>query len=750
MSSDLKNTIGGHDHHLYIVPNQRLQQWMMYRALNIQKLPMIESFCMTDRQFIQECLLHDVNWQETLLLDDLSAVLWIADHIKNDHSQKHLLDLAQATYKAYQKLLKFNVTLNQCLNYLPNPSQKAFVDRMTMLTAAAQKEQIIFLDQAIKAFANGLIKIPAEYQNRKVIVYGFDEITPLHQAFFEQIHSQGLLIEYEDIDTITVGNVKKYQYNTAQEELTDALLWLKKQPVDSVSAIVISDLEVNYQETYHSILSILDPEIIRLPLTQVSAQFSISHGEPLLTYPLVQDLLNQIEQQHDQVSKNFYEWIMWLKNKLIESQWGQKYTLSSAEYQLVQSVWKLIEKLQSLSALFNVMSFNYFLFLFKSALSLHIFQPQSLNNHHMVLGLLEAAALPLDAVWLLRSDRSRFPQSLSKDLLIPALLQEKYNFPHAHIQREATYLQSVLKRLFRKDRTCQYHLSYASYDAKGHECNNSFVIDDLIPSEYIFIEKQTPIIIPSTVSKISFETQEKRESHAPLALSASQLNAFYQCPFLGWAKTLNNSEPSWLNPKALFDPRVFGQVVHQWTQSVLVQNSPILWPEAWPSELITHVRDTLETLRDKVFIDFRPDLYEYQVEKVIYYQSEFFKVKGRIDIYCPQQHTIVDIKLRSQSVSKVWARSEPQDWQGPIYALAHAHEETKLGLLHLAKNDYLYTLAPVHNYFAEWELLLKNLYESWNSGQYEPMPRDSNLCKKCAYRFGCRFTLSKEGDLNES
>jgi probable DNA repair protein len=164
-------------------------------------------------------------------------------------------------------------------------------------------------------------------------------------------------------------------------------------------------------------------------------------------------------------SRTMRDWIVWLKEWIDAWGWAQERTLNSAEYQCVDTLHDVIPALYSLDALQSSFTFHEFLSSLYDLLKSTLFQTETQDKPIQVLGLLEAAGLSFDNVWVLGLTADNNPAKAMPHPLIPTQVQVQCDMPHSTPERELRVAQRLLERLIVG--ADQVTLSYAGQDDKG-------------------------------------------------------------------------------------------------------------------------------------------------------------------------------------------------------------------------------------------------------------------------------------------
>ncbi len=173
-------------------------------------------------------------------------------------------------------------------------------------------------------------------------------------------------------------------------------------------------------------------------------------------YSLTQDFYNRLHLLH-QASLN--ELGRKKSEKLLPSEWAETFnkqlgmlgwpgerTLDTLEYQQVNVWQELLNGFGKLDAVFPSMSFND-AYTYLSQISQDTqFQAQTTTSPVQVLGVLEAAGMLFDHVWVMNLDNDHWPPAPKPNALIPLALQKQLNMPRSSAERELNLAKSLTQR----------------------------------------------------------------------------------------------------------------------------------------------------------------------------------------------------------------------------------------------------------------------------------------------------------------
>lgn len=183
-------------------------------------------------------------------------------------------------------------------------------------------------------------------------------------------------------------------------------------------------------------------------LKTVVAEWRDCDGECLC--PQLYDQLQQFDQLRKQAfaSNQFpSQWVVSWLERLAAMGWPGERTLDSLEYQQAQSWRETLEDFAVLDAVLGKISSSRALRTFTQLLQERSFQPQTRPSPVQILGVLESAGLPFDAIWMINLDDETWPPAPRPNPLLSLTQQVNYQLPHCSAERELLYAQRLLKRL---------------------------------------------------------------------------------------------------------------------------------------------------------------------------------------------------------------------------------------------------------------------------------------------------------------
>lgn len=143
--------------------------------------------------------------------------------------------------------------------------------------------------------------------------------------------------------------------------------------------------------------------------------------------------------------------VVWAEvfNTLLQAtHWQGDRGISSYEYQAVQSFDRVLQQLASLESLVDKISANEAIKRLTQLCKAQIFQPERKTQASIqVMGMLEATAEPLDAIWVMGMNDHVWPPIARHNALLPADLQRNARTPNASSEVQTAFAQAIHQRL---------------------------------------------------------------------------------------------------------------------------------------------------------------------------------------------------------------------------------------------------------------------------------------------------------------
>ena len=156
-----------------------------------------------------------------------------------------------------------------------------------------------------------------------------------------------------------------------------------------------------------------------------------------------QSVAERVRQQTQ--SAPFAHWAEEFAQRLDILGWPGPRSLDSIEYQQYQHWLSLLEDFTKLDNSAAPLSATDALAQLTRMAQATVFQAQSHDSQIQVLGLLEAAGLEFDQLWIAGMDDRQWPQASAINPLLPVDLQQQYHLPRSSAQQELNLAKQLLQ-----------------------------------------------------------------------------------------------------------------------------------------------------------------------------------------------------------------------------------------------------------------------------------------------------------------
>lgn len=145
-------------------------------------------------------------------------------------------------------------------------------------------------------------------------------------------------------------------------------------------------------------------------------------------------------------SATFSEWAGLFNRLLGVLGWPGERILNSEEYQVVEEWLKLLQDMTTLDVTTPQQNYYQALQILKGMAAAKPFQPKTPPANVQILGVLEAAGLCFDHLWISGMDDHAWPAQPSPNPFIPKQLQRELKMPHASAERELEYCNKMTQQ----------------------------------------------------------------------------------------------------------------------------------------------------------------------------------------------------------------------------------------------------------------------------------------------------------------
>lgn len=194
-------------------------------------------------------------------------------------------------------------------------------------------------------------------------------------------------------------------------------------------------------------------QVGRQLLITCAAEFCDTEQQPLCPN-FYQGLkrFDQIAKLHTNKRYLTSEWLKVFTEQLQCLGWPGERSLDTLEYQQLQAWQETLNEFNSLDLAVAALSLSDALSVLRRCLQQNSFQAQTRKSPLQILGILEAAGLPFDYLWVTGLDDETWPPAPSPNPLLPLSLQVSNNAPQSSAEREALYASRHTQRWYESAR----------------------------------------------------------------------------------------------------------------------------------------------------------------------------------------------------------------------------------------------------------------------------------------------------------
>ncbi len=223
------------------------------------------------------------------------------------------------------------------------------------------------------------------------------------------------------------------------------------------------------------------------------------------------------------------EWQEIFQTILTTIHWPGSYILDSQEYQTYERWLNLLNEFQQLDLIAEPISFQSALSMLKTIAIHTIFQPSKKNARVHFFGLLEAAGLPIEQLWVTGMSEEEFPANVKLNPFIPPPIQRHYALPHATHEIEHEFAAQLMQQFVTGSNEVVF--SYLS-QKEGIKIKESPFINSFVTKVFSSELEKKPLVLEII----------KEQENIPLVLhekikgGTTLLKNQAICPFRAFAK----------------------------------------------------------------------------------------------------------------------------------------------------------------------------------------------------------------------
>jgi len=513
------------------------------------------------------------------------------------------------------------------------------------------------------------------------------------------------------------------------------------------------------------------------------------------------------KRQETKKTRPISQWIPLFIELLTILGWPGERSLNSHEYQVVQNSWlPLLNEYATFDTILTPQTYPTALHYLTCLATSTIFQPESPEAPIQVLGLLEAAEIPFEHLWVIGLDDATWPSRPKPNPFIPLRLQKTLNMPNASADRELLYCQQLTKQLqfSAKHLIISYPLKQDDTELRPSALLKNFTplpFNQLTLDDYI--SPADTLFHTQLLENIQDEMAPPISPREEIRGGASIFKKQAECPFKAFTELRLHARKIEETTIGL-RPQDRGSMVHKaleliWRElhdlsNLLMQSDEQLYDiiqrhaKTAFTEII-HFMDkansryfTLELQRlekllwdwlhiEKLRPPFRVIAEEKEVTATIGHITASLRI-DRIDELPDGSQLIIDYKTGNHNEAKKWFGERPDEPQLPLYCLiqpemtagiafAQIHpshmeiigaSQTNLNIKSIKiLPEIKHADAAVWNEQTHhWRHHLTNLGNAFYEGHAAVHPKDINLtCRQCNLQSICRIHTRNTEDNTE-
>lgn len=800
-----------------------------------------------------------INAAPLLLTTTQESFIWekIISKSKTSHQLLQVSETAELVRSAWGLLKQWQVDLTLPI-FTSSEDYAALTEWITEFQKRCAEnnwlDSATLVDVVIQKIQSKQIKLPNE-----IILIGFTEINPQLQVLFkhgnvsqyeflrDEINCQRISLIDTEAEIMTLARWAKslYSENTnisigcvipSLDKIRDRVQQLFSEVFthDPSAFNISAGKNLPCYPIIHSALQLLNlhkPTISLDNLSEILASPFIGHAEQerlrrfKFDSRLRQDNISQIDltksiadessainkfcPRFAELIKNFYhfinttstektyhEWADIFSEALASLGWPGERSLSSIEYQIVENWLKVLVEFASLDQISAPVNYEQALHTLQKMISRAVFQPKTPQAPIQILGVLEAASIPFDYLWVAGMDDISWPPQPKPNPFIPKSLQRELHMPHATAERELMFCRNMVTQF--KHGAAQVIFSHAEKNDEL-ELQASPLIRNLPQSHFIdlhlpeYTSATEQIFASKSIEIIFDDTAPPVQDNEVIRGGVSVLKQQALCPFKAYAEwRLHARELE--QPLPGLRPKDRGEIVHKileliWNK-LQKQAALIALDDTKLMECITRsIDETFMASKLTSHIDYpqylslekqrltslihdwlqiekeRPEFTVTNNEKNTQINIGPLKLNvriDRIDELSDGTKMIIDYKTGKHNDINNWFSDRPEEPQLPLYSLLDRDKTSAISFAQVAQGENCfkgvsrYTLdikgiklipeikkaatLSWEDQLNKWQTILTKLSHDFHSGIATVNPKDPpQTCEWCSLQPLCRI-----------
>jgi len=497
----------------------------------------------------------------------------------------------------------------------------------------------------------------------------------------------------------------------------------------------------------------------------------------------LQRLLRRVEKQlrKPPPEQQASEWSRSIADLLDAFGWPGDRTPGSDEFQTLEAWRGLLSNLASLDLAAPPMNFVQAVDWLRRQSADTRFQVEDQGAPVQVMGMLEAAGLRFDHLWIMGLHDEALPAPANPNPFLPTLLQRQHRLPHSSPERELEFASKLMDRLIAS--APDVVLSYPETEADRALTPSPLVagglwLDDMHEVADGWISRMRASAVFDQIADETGPALPRSESTG----GSSIFKDMAACPFRAFARYRLGARP--LEDADLgLSYRDRGTTVHKALEFIWRElGSRARLMELAPQELESLIAGAADAAVAKLGPGIGRDIEKLRLQRLlpkwldIEKERAEFNIAGieterevaigglqiktradRVDVLPDGRQIILDYKTGVLQ-SRGWEGERPDEPQLPLYCVAsdqpvagaafailRADELGFRGLtasdvrLPKSKNMPIDPAVPFHHQLLEWRGVLEHLAQDFRGGKAEVDPKRDNTCDNCGLRALCRI-----------
>jgi ATP-dependent helicase/nuclease subunit B len=455
--------------------------------------------------------------------------------------------------------------------------------------------------------------------------------------------------------------------------------------------------------------------------------------------------------------------------------WPGDRSLSSDEFQTVEAWRDLLSSLASLDVVVPAMNFAQIIdWLHESAANTR-FQVEDEGAPVQVMGMLEAAGLRFDHLWIMGLHDEALPAAANPNPFLPTALQRQHNLPHCSAARELEFAATLMQRLLRS--AGDVVLSYP--ETKG---DRTLSPSPLVPEgSWLDVEEERNTDSWTSVLETLTDETAPEFAQGDSTGGASLFKDMAACPFRAFAKHRLGARPM-EDPDLGLNYRDRGTTVHKALEVIWHElGSHARLMELSPQVLEALIAQGADAAVAKLGPGIGRDLEKRRLQRLLTEWLEIEKSRPAFTVAGIEAERVctisgVQVKMRADRVdelpggreiildyktgqlkSRGWEGARPDEPQLPLYCVTNerpvagaAFAIIRTGELRFRgltaagavlpemKKMYIDPPLPFEAQLVEWRRVLEQLAADYRIGRAQVDPKPG-ACDNCGLRGLCRI-----------